>query len=140
MISQNQTDFTFTTGDCMRACVASILELTLQQVPNFMKDGSNKYYENIQKWFLEKTSFLPLDVEFKEEGQDREWLKDCICVAVGKSPRAKKDGEKHGVVWLNGEMVHDPHPDKTGLAEYPTVFTVFIKRNAGFNNIGDSNA
>lgn len=38
MIPQIQTDTTRETGDCFRACLASILELPIQMVPNFLKD------------------------------------------------------------------------------------------------------
>ena len=40
-------------------------------------------------------------------------------IASGPSPRAAVD---HAVIWLNGQVVHDPHPDKTGLAGPPDRF------------------
>lgn len=135
MIPQMQTDFTFTTDDCMRACVASILEVPLARIPNFMKDGPDMYYENIRPWFLTHTNLIPLDIKFEDTGQDVVCLPDCVCVAVGKSPRAKKDGDNHAVVWFNGEMIHDPHPDGRGLDGYPISFTVFVKRDIKFEII-----
>jgi hypothetical protein len=38
-------------------------------------------------------------------------LPDTYCIANGPGPR----GFRHAVVYLNGELVHDPHPEGGGL-------------------------
>ena len=41
-------------GDCHRACIASILELGIDDVPHFLHDGDQeKAHERINQWFEE---------------------------------------------------------------------------------------
>lgn len=40
---------------------------------------------------------------------------------AGKSPRGDWD---HCVVYQNGDMVHDPHPDKTGIEDKKDVMVL----------------
>ncbi len=115
----------FRTGDCMRACVASIFEFDIETVPNFMRKGKDKYIEFFQLWCV-KLGISPLDVAFNES-DDTKFIKDCYMIAVGTSPRNKD--YSHGVVWLNGKCVHDPHPKGNGLSGKPKTFTVFILQN-----------
>lgn len=38
-------------GDCVRTCLASILETeNLEDIPNFMRDGEGKYIEHLDEW------------------------------------------------------------------------------------------
>jgi len=119
----------------MQACVASIFELPLEKVPNFMMGGSNHYAIHLKKW-CDRLGVVALDISF-QYNDDKKLIKDCYVVAVGKSP-GTNDGvddpeykecyknAQHAVVWLNGKMVHDPHPSGRGLAGDPDRFTVFI--------------
>jgi len=50
-------------------------------------------------------------------------------IAVGKSPRGSNDKERHGVIYKNGKVVHDPYRGGNGLDGEPTAFTVFIPLN-----------
>lgn len=65
MISVNQTIHSFTNGDCMRACVASVFEMKIEDVPNFMKDGEDYFAEHLQR-FCSKLGLYALDMEFHE--------------------------------------------------------------------------
>ena len=123
MIPVDQTITNFETGNCMQACVASIFELPLDDVPNFMKDGKDNYANNIKIWSKEMGLSI-LDVELNEDFE--KYMSNCYMVAVGKSPRGTKDWHRHGVIWFNGEMTHDPHPLKAGIDGKPEFFTIFI--------------
>ena len=105
-------------GDCMRACVASILELPINEVPHFLEVAKGSIYE-----------FYNLIEEFLlERGYEAYWqhsliyhwrpgLPDCYHIISGPSPRYP--GVGHAVVGLNGSPVFDPHPDNTMLAGTP---------------------
>jgi hypothetical protein len=106
-------------GDCWRACLASVLECDIELFPdpNIITDWATLYTETLVA--IEKLGYkydsVPVSL-FHENG---------YCVAIGKSPRSKRKRITHAVVWNNG-IVHDPHPDKTGLLDI-TRFEVFIK-------------
>jgi hypothetical protein len=84
-------------GDCFRACICSLLEISDNDVPNFIDD--NNYPEKLYDWMQENKLNLyasekpPKDIEYY--------------MAWGISPR----GNKHSVIYKNGKLVHDPHPD-----------------------------
>lgn len=106
-------------GDCWRACLASILECDIELFPdpNVITDWPMLYTETLVA--IEKLGYkyesIPVSL-FHENG---------YCIAIGKSPRSKRTRITHAVVWNNG-IVHDPHPDKTGLYDI-TRFEVFTK-------------
>jgi hypothetical protein len=123
----HQTDFDFTNGNCMAACIASILELPLEGMPNYHSDG-DAWYHDWQTW-LERYNVQLLT--FADGG---DWLPTGYSILSGQSPRHDKN---HAVVCFNGEIVHDPHPDGTGVRDRRewTVFTVYdpalmVTRNA----------
>lgn len=117
-----QTDFTFQTGNCMQACVASIFELELDQVPNFNKHGPKYYDEEIESW-CDLINMIALDITLEHGALNL--FRDTHIIAIGNSPRST-EGLKHACVYKNGEIVHDPHPDGTLISLPPYCFTVFI--------------
>ncbi len=101
-------------GDCWRASVASVLELSIEEVPSF-EDLSNReaWHEYIK--ILGKNGYGLYSVYVEAGGKHPEMLKDeCeYYFMIGPSPRFANDN--HQCVGYKGKMVHDPHPDKTGL-------------------------
>lgn len=83
-------------GDCVRACVASILELPADRVPHFGLFGWN--------WMHALASFcsVALVVPYEAEG---------FWIATGISPR----GIGHACVYSGHSLAHDPHPSRGGL-------------------------
>lgn len=107
-----QTTFGDGKGNCWAACFASILEIPLDQVPNFCGD------ENYQEfWWSEAKEFLScfgltlIEINPSPELDWDEYF-DCYWVAIGKSPRGDFH---HAVVYHGSEMAHDPHPSGAGL-------------------------
>lgn len=99
------------TGDCMRACVASILELPIEQVPHFAYDDDGERDES-EFWnryiaFLRSRGFVFIRCSATTPGLDTDYI------ACGPGPR----GCGHAVVYRQGVMVHDPHPSRAGLTE-----------------------
>lgn len=107
-------------GDCFRACVASIFEFPVGDMPNFWEQTQDAaiFWELVDKWTSSKMGYktIPLKVT-----QGLEFLiKDIICIACGSTPRSR---EQHAVVWKNG-CIHDPNPSRCGIGD-PEVFVIF---------------
>jgi hypothetical protein len=101
-------------GDCYRACIASILELNIEDVPHFMLEHDwRKRIRNILL-FLKKYNYTLYSVDgltdYTLEGENEYFI------VSGNSPRNKNN--KHAVVGYKGKIVHDPHPDKTNIDTY----------------------
>ena len=124
MIPVMQKIFNFENGDCFSACVASILEVSLECVPNFNLPAHNSFAQNLKRW-CKKQTFILLDITVK----DTELISTCIVIAGGRSPRATEDWHRHTVVWYKGKMIHDPHFEGLGIAGDPDAYSVFIQKN-----------
>jgi hypothetical protein len=102
-------------GDCMRACIASVLDLPIAKVPNFAQldaDGEGNYWIMLAEFCRgHGYSFVTMQGRFV-------WSEDAIYhVISGPSPRIK--GGHHAVVGRNGQVFFDPHPSRAGLAGDP---------------------
>lgn len=99
-------------GDCYSACLASILELPLAEVPRFCEvDDDVDRLEWEQSWLAERGLYVAamvLSDDFLRGAASRFGL----AVLSGKSPRGDW---RHAVVSLGGRVVHDPHPSSDAL-------------------------
>lgn len=112
-------------GDCLRACVASILELKLKDVPHFVDIPD---WEEAFHSFLGKFDLEPLEIEIgyladAQEKQQIPYIPSGYHIINGISPR----GISHSVVGYKGNLAFDPHPDGTGLKKVES-FLIFVKR------------
>lgn len=107
-------------GNCWAACIASILEVSLEEVPDegkFWLPGMSprkswpKYHEAMMAWLAEKNLTL---VECSVHNIVVDWT-DCHEILSGPSPRDQN--VLHAVVGFGGEIVHDPHPSRAGLLQ-----------------------
>lgn len=109
-------------GDCIRAAIASILDLPLYAVPHFGK----KHWPDIQacsaaiETFLAKRGLMLLQLPYPEFAPRLRDLanqsgKDCYHLIFG----VDHEGDGHACVGLNGHLVHDPHPLQRGFANPP---------------------
>lgn len=97
-------------GNCFAACLASIFDLPMESIPDFEVTEPG--------WLGRVAEFLELlDLYYVQVDTDDAMLAEMFrygrtyTLMIGVSPR----GGLHAVVALNGEMVHDPHPqDGTG--------------------------
>jgi len=109
MIPINQTIVNKTKGNCIQAAVASMFELDMTQVPNFVLFG--KGYWNILYYFIwglgykigcRDIKFFPLSRKYLVNG--------CIMASV-KSKTYK--GVTHAILVNSvGRVIHDPNPNK----------------------------
>lgn len=112
MIPQNQTEFGPGKGNCWAACIASILGVPLETVPNFCGGASKEHWWSETQHWLSCCGLTMLEMDVSRRPQDFSTLFDCYWIANGKSPRFDC---LHSVVYCGDKMVHDPHPDGTGL-------------------------
>jgi len=142
MTPVKQTVFRFPNGDCFRACVATILDLPIEDVPNFADAAANPVRRGIE-WLRERGyTCLRIDWEgepYRKQQYIRAYSEQTLyCIVGGESARSpREDGKKlyHAVVgYANGwgfELVHDPHPDNTFLKGDPDfVLWLFKTRDA----------
>ncbi len=113
-----QTTFGDKRGNCYAACIASLLEIPLDGVPNFCFEAKSesRWMNEVQDWLKEQgwgiamMLFPKLD-SIKETIYVGMFPKDCHYIISGKSPR----GLLHSVIGRDGKIVHDPHPDGGGV-------------------------
>jgi hypothetical protein len=125
-------------GDCLSACLASLLELEIGQVPKFRRDhGPVEMMPAAREW-LEEThgcslvqvnlKKLPLEQLLAAPGQ--------LCIAGVKV----RHGLYHAVVGrLSGdgfELVHDPHPAVGGILEHPLALYFIVPVDPAGTNFG----
>lgn len=111
-----QTIFEPPLGNCLQAAVASVLELQLEEVPNFAEAG-DKWWD-AYSGFLQERGLYPLMLE---PGPNAEF--HGYHLIVGKSPRFDCD---HVVVGRDGVPIHDPRPDGNCQLEDPQYVEVFV--------------
>ncbi len=96
-------------GDCFRAVLASILERPIAEVPHFA--GRTKlasdFWELVYEW-LEEQGYQYWPSRNPPAGALE------YHALSGPSPRTK--GGFHATVGYAGQVVHDPHPSRSGIA------------------------
>lgn len=121
MVVKNSKGEIIVRGNCLAACIASLLELPITEVPNIetlFDVGHHTYYYEVLCAFLLCRGYefgtddrfkvfhgTAFDVDNFLELQDKHYL------VTGKTVR----GTYHVCVYQNGKLVHDPHPSKEGL-------------------------
>ena len=99
-------------GNCMNAAFASILEIALDDIPNFEDMQDTEWYPKLLRWLN--------SIGFHLIRWDQEIYLPSFFIANGPSPR----GVEHSVVYKGTDMVHDPHPSKAGLEKITSVWAL----------------
>jgi len=112
-------------GNCYAACLASLLEVDLSDIPapdagDF--DSWDNYWPKLHRWAVERGFFIVDANGVGEEGRtsfvsSAAYGGGGYWIASGPGPR----GVFHAVVMRDLEMVHDPHPDRAGLEKITSV-------------------
>ena len=98
-------------GNCFSACLASIFELTIEEVPNFFEVAGHEdsaWWGAVRDW-LRPRGLGVIWLQLNDPAHLAEfegWM-----IVSGKSCL----GIYHATVWNGGKMVHDPHPSQCGL-------------------------
>lgn len=106
-------------GNCLAACVASLLNLSIDQVPDFGNNGAHysiEFLEFIEVNGLEYNGCPKYDPDIRYEGIDG------YLIVNGKSPRGSD--LRHSTIYKNGVLAHDPHPSNAGLLEIQDCFII----------------
>lgn len=104
-----QTD-TSEKGNCFQACVASLFEMPLDDVPNFCSLRPD-WWGQFQKW-LDDRGMVAIEITLNPSVLSV--CEGAWCILSGPSPRGER---LHSVIgrWYRGqsgcELIHDPHPD-----------------------------
>jgi len=121
-----QTKFGPVEGNCFAACIASLLEVDIDEVT--IDPHQDKWFDSLQSYLKPKNLFfleVRIDVAVHYPLYE---MNGVYCIMSGKSPREFEghDGVNHCVVgMINSEpgkpviwdAIHDPHPDNTFLKE-----------------------
>lgn len=108
-------------GDCQRTCLAMVLGFDAEEVPHFADPTQFPDDEGCRKaeraWLAERgwaIIQLPIPGDWGHGFLDSvlDQQPDIPLIVSGKSPRGEWN---HDVVIRSG-VLHDPHPDATGLA------------------------
>ena len=111
-------------SDCLRACVASILEMALEEVPNFAEEED---WVGALDRFLQPLGLQHIPLDAGDAGKvANDWAPGGYYIAVGRTVRERY----HAVVAHQGQVVHDPYPTRQGLKveEYHIFFLATLER------------
>lgn len=112
MIPVDQTAFGDPHGNCWGAAIASILEVSLRDLPDYVTEAiAGRDWDGAMQAYLvtHHSSFLYRLHDVSLLGGRIEPFGHYLM--SGMSPR----GLPHSVVGWNGRMVHDPHPSRAGI-------------------------
>lgn len=110
----DQTTFGEENGNCFSACIASILELNIEEVPTFVAEKN--WYKAFTEW-LKPRGYYSMYWNIKD--YDESFLDDFgICILGGQSPRGDF---LHAVVAEGRKVIHDPHPSRNGIGKLTDV-------------------
>jgi len=96
-------------GNCYAACLASLLDLPLWMVPPFEDMfGRGDWRARTDEWLSRLFNSKLVRTEGHETSQLPEYY-----IANGPGKR----GVHHSVIYHDGQLAHDPHPENSGLLE-----------------------
>ena len=117
-------------GNCLAACLASLLEMSLNEVP-VLEDAGDQWadllWDFLQSHGYElQGSFYPRSPDIQAWWPQLEQRSRGVAgfyIAGGKSHRTHvKRG--HAVLYQKAMMVHDPHPSRSGLLSVDHIFMI----------------
>lgn len=112
-------------GNCYATCIASILGVRLDTMPNFCALEGGHWMTETNKW-LSAHGIVCSTWNSDPFGPHPEYT-EAITIASGKSPRGPWN---HSVVWKNKKVLWDPHPSRAGLEGEPTEWDVLLIADA----------
>ena len=110
-------------GNCFPSCIASLLEVPLESVPEFQKmDGA--WHDPFWEFLNQHGCEFQGTFSFERDGRIRTWDEllalspgiDGFFICNGTSHRAHVT-RGHAVIYKDGVLAHDPHSSRMGLLE-----------------------
>lgn len=110
-------------GNCWSTCIANILGLRPDAVPNFCVLHPNDWLNKANCWLIERHGLLLMHYRGENPlDPDPMFKQATLLIASGMGPR----GHRHSVLWRDGAMVHDPHPSGDGLVGPPDEWEILL--------------
>lgn len=113
-------------GNCFAACLASLLDMPCDEVPNFIGDdpGGGYWFDHCNRWLAERDLALVM-IRGGEQGVF--WTADGVLfIASVYGPR----GLRHAVVMKMESdlpvLVHDPYPGEKCVGDEKVYFVYFL--------------
>ena len=129
----NQKEIGPKTGDCMRASIASVLEVDLQAVPHLTRTDEKKWF-SVMYYFFVAYGFAYSGMWWPANGKRELKKSDSIngfyMASVYSRTYPRKKNITHLVVMdMSWKVVHDPHPDRKWqgetLLKHPDLESIF---------------
>lgn len=118
MTPVDQTKFGKPHGNCLAAATASVTDIPLEDFPDLSEE--NGWYRRYEV-FLNHRGYELLYLD----NTCHPYRPPCYAIGAGMSPR----GLMHSCVFLDGKLVHDPHPSRDGIA-YVSDWCILCLRGA----------
>lgn len=120
-------------GNCFCACIASLLEMHLHEIPEFQNMGTRWYnpfrdflirsgYELIGTYYFSRPKFSWANLLEYSPGVDG------FFIVNGQSPRTGINTTGHSVIYKECVLVHDPHPSRKGLVSNIDIMMIERRR------------
>ena len=107
-------------GNCMSACIASLLDLSIEDVPYFGSE-IEEYNNNLDIFLLDRgliaITFL----------NNSDWVPKCFHIMGGRTGM----GASHAVVGVNGEMIHNPNRLDRSSLKIVEDYTILVPLDPG---------
>jgi hypothetical protein len=114
-------------GNCFEACLSSILEIEISTIPMF---HDKDWFPRLWEWLLSK-GYMYHGLLKPDQVASYNIGVDGYFIVAGESPRGQHIKGGHAVVYKNGIMVHDPHPDNRGIINIK--YGIMIESEISFN-------
>ena len=116
----DQTTFGVPKGNCFSACVATLLGLTIEQVPFFMGDPDEPghvWWDRFNGW-LEARGLYALNFNVRDQETDASL--PGFYILCGDSPAGPHSCVARGRAHPSS-VVHDPNPSRAGLLKVDSI-------------------
>jgi hypothetical protein len=121
MIKHYQSEFGNTRGNCLQACLATVLDLPLEAVPHFATEGS-EWFNTLNRWLNKNHNMGAIYCSPLNPGTlEVMATSDGRYLVGGKA----ENGNPHVVVYHQGKLWHDPMPGGEGLKEEEGIIVLF---------------
>jgi hypothetical protein len=119
-------------GNCFAACVASLLNIPLKDADTYLEGLATPgavetgWWRAFVAWCGER-DLVPLYLTLGDKATPEQCAygkPGLRYIACGQSPR----GLGHSVVYLDGELEHDPHPQGGGLVSVDA-YVVLVRKS-----------
>lgn len=114
-------------GNCMRACMASMFEIDIDEIKPFEDLFGDSEWGTL---FIQELDRLGYEYEGCCEFSDLNDYEgvDGFIMVGGTTVRTTINGVEHAVIWKDNKIVHDPHPSNDSLLEIKDAY--LIKRKS----------